>query len=98
MPIPDRKPENLGVIRAWVALEEIEGLQSRPFLEIVAMTERSVFPAALDIDDPAERATYLAQACAGDPALREQVEQLLKANQESAPFMERPAPRLVATV
>jgi WD40 repeat protein/serine/threonine protein kinase len=62
------------------------------------MSERSIFLAALDIDDLAERSAYLDQACARDGALRAQVEQLLKANQNSAPFMERPAPALVATV
>src|SRR5262249_11407215 len=38
------------------------------------------------------------RACAGDPALRAQVEQLLKAHQEPGHFMERPALVLVATV
>src|SRR5262245_19219620 len=62
------------------------------------MSERSIFLAALDIDDPSERSAHLDRACAGDPALRAQVEQLLKAHQQPGPFMERPAPALVATV
>jgi serine/threonine protein kinase len=62
------------------------------------MSERSVFLAVLDIADPAERSAYLDQACAGDPGLRVQVEQLLKAHHEPGRFMERPAPVLVATV
>jgi WD40 repeat protein/serine/threonine protein kinase len=61
------------------------------------MTERSVFLAVLDIENPTERAAYLDRACAGDPALRAQVEQLLKAHQEPGPFMDRPAPVLVDT-
>ena len=44
------------------------------------MTERSVFLAALDIDDPQARAAYLERACAGDPGLRGQVERLLAAH------------------
>jgi serine/threonine protein kinase/tetratricopeptide (TPR) repeat protein len=60
------------------------------------MSERSIFVAALEVDDPAERAAYIERACTGDPALRAQVEQLLKAHDQSGPFMERPAPALVA--
>jgi WD40 repeat protein/serine/threonine protein kinase len=62
------------------------------------MTERSLFLAVLEIDDPAQRAAYLDQACASDPALRAQVEQLLQAHQESGSFMARPAPVQGATV
>ncbi|HEY7313707.1 MAG TPA: protein kinase [Gemmataceae bacterium] len=62
------------------------------------MNERSLFLAALDIDDPAQRSTYLDRACAGDGSLRERLEQLLQAHQQSGGFMERPAAALVATV
>jgi serine/threonine protein kinase/tetratricopeptide (TPR) repeat protein len=55
------------------------------------MNERSIFQAALEVDDPAERAAYIERACAGDLALRWQVEQLLKAHHQPGPFMERPA-------
>ena len=58
------------------------------------MSERSIFLAVLEIDDPAARSAYLDQACAGDAALRSQVEQLLKAHQEPGSFMVRPAPHL----
>jgi serine/threonine protein kinase/Flp pilus assembly protein TadD len=61
------------------------------------MNERSLFLAVLDIEDPSERSAYLDRACAGDPALRAQVEQLLKAHQASGLFMERPAIALGAT-
>src|SRR5262245_41452748 len=67
-------------------------LSPRAFL---AMTERSIFLAVLESDDPAERTVYLDQACAGDPALRSQVEQLLKAHQQTGPFMARPAALVV---
>src|SRR5690349_16283464 len=62
------------------------------------MTERSLFLSALEIADPAERSAYLDRACAGDPALRAQVELLLQAHHEPGQFMERPATALVATV
>ena len=42
-----------------------------------AMTERTIFLAALDIDDPAERAAYVDRTCGHDAALRHQVEALL---------------------
>src|SRR5262249_51642519 len=47
---------------------------------------------------PEERAAYLEQACAGDPALRASVEALLRANVGATGFLERPAPPVVATV
>ncbi len=62
------------------------------------MSERSLFLAALDIDDPSEQSAYLDQACAGNPALRAQVELLLKAHQQSGAFMERPAAALEVTI
>src|SRR5262249_36139093 len=77
---------------------ERRSLCVKPALELLAMSERTIFLAVLDIADPAERSAYLDQACAGDLALRAQVEQLLKAHQEPGPFMERPAPALVDTV
>jgi serine/threonine protein kinase len=55
------------------------------------MSERSVFLAALEISDPAERAAYLDRACAADPSLRQAVEQLLAAHDRSGSFMARPA-------
>src|SRR5262245_48898530 len=61
------------------------------------VTDRSLFAAALDIHDPAERSAYLDRACADNPALRREIEQLLKSQQELGQFMERPA-ALIATV
>src|SRR5262245_3840732 len=61
------------------------------------MTERTIFLAALDIDDPAERAAYVDRACGDDAGLRAQVEGLLNAHEQPAGFMARPAPALVTT-
>jgi serine/threonine protein kinase len=55
------------------------------------MHERSIFLAALEIGDPAERAAYLDRACAADPALRRGVEELLAAHGRSGSFLARPA-------
>ena len=55
------------------------------------MTERTIFLAAIEISDPAERAGYVAQACDGDTNLRTQVEQLLRHHEESSQFLEKPA-------
>ncbi len=54
------------------------------------MNERSIFLAALEIPDPAERAAYLEVACAGDPAVWRGVEDLLAAHARPGSFM--PAP------
>ena len=44
---------------------------------VTVMSERSLFLAALEYDEPAERSAYLERACAGEPALRAEVEKLL---------------------
>jgi hypothetical protein len=62
------------------------------------MSERALFLDALEIADPVERTAYLDKACGGDLALRAAVEELLKAHADPGPFMDRPAPSLVATV
>jgi eukaryotic-like serine/threonine-protein kinase len=55
------------------------------------MTERTIFLAALEIADPAERTAYLDRACAGDAALRRQVEALLAAHEREGHFLDVPA-------
>ena len=41
--------------------------------------------------EPSQRASFLDEACAGDHALREQVEALLAADHQARDFLERPA-------
>jgi serine/threonine protein kinase len=55
------------------------------------MTERSIFLALLAIADPVERAAYLDRECSENPALRSEVESLLRAHEKVGSFMERPA-------
>src|SRR5437868_1349741 len=62
------------------------------------MDEQSVFIEALEKEDPAQRAAFLDQACASDPALRQRIERLLQRHQEADGFLESPAAALVATV
>jgi hypothetical protein len=50
-----------------------------------AARAKSLFLAASDLDDPAERAAYLDRECGGDAELRNRVEALLRAN-EAAPL------------
>src|SRR5688500_17881576 len=69
----------------------------RLFGEIVAMNERSIFLAAVDLDNPQERAAYLERACAGDEPLRAQIEELLAAHERPGSFMGEPAPQQLAT-
>jgi serine/threonine protein kinase/tetratricopeptide (TPR) repeat protein len=59
------------------------------------MNERTIFTAALDHDDPAERAAYLDRACAGDAGLRHRVEALLRSHLEAGSFL-RPPSQLAA--
>ena len=55
------------------------------------MTEETLFVAALKKTDPAERAAYLDQACAGDSSLRARVEALLKSHERAGSFLNQPA-------
>jgi eukaryotic-like serine/threonine-protein kinase len=55
------------------------------------MTEQTIFLAALDMVDPAERAAYMDGACAGDETLRRQVEALFAAHERSGEFLDVPA-------
>jgi serine/threonine protein kinase/tetratricopeptide (TPR) repeat protein len=55
------------------------------------MSERDIFIAALQKDDPAERRAYLDEVCAGQPQRREQVEALLRLHENAGSFLARPA-------
>src|SRR5262249_19517283 len=61
------------------------------------MSERDVFIAALQQEDPARRQAYLDGACAGHPELRRQVEQLLLLHEGAGSFLERPVADAPAT-
>src|SRR5262245_14233564 len=52
--------------------------------------EEVLFAAALAKRSPAERAAFLADACGGDAALRERVEQLLASHDQAGDFLEAP--------
>jgi serine/threonine-protein kinase len=54
------------------------------------MLERTNFLDALGREDPADRAAYLDAACAGQPALRERIEELLRSHQELGDFLDVP--------
>src|SRR5262245_5618749 len=61
------------------------------------MSERDIFIAALQQEDPAQRRAYLDGACAGQPELRRQVEDLLRLHEGAGSFLERPAAEPAAT-
>src|SRR5436305_12462081 len=61
------------------------------------MSERDIFIAALQKEDPAQRQAYLDQACAGQPELRQQVENLLRLHEGAGSFLEKPAAESAAT-
>ncbi len=54
------------------------------------ISEETIFSTALH-RAPAERASYLDDACAGQPALRKRIEELLEAQPQLEEFMENPA-------
>src|SRR5262245_45178646 len=58
--------------------------------KLTGKTAPELFAAALELR-PGERAAYLDEACAGDSALRAEVESLLRAHASRTPgFLERP--------
>jgi serine/threonine protein kinase/tetratricopeptide (TPR) repeat protein len=61
------------------------------------MTERDIFTAALQQDDPAQRQAYLDEACGHQPELRQQVEDLLRLYEEAGSFLQKPAAESAAT-
>jgi serine/threonine protein kinase len=50
----------------------------------------AVFTAAVDLKTPAERAAYLDQACAENPALRARIDALLRAHDRAGHLLDRP--------
>jgi len=57
--------------------------------EVEQKSEETIFSTALR-RAPSERAAYLDEACGGDPALRQRIEDLLKAQPQLGTFMEDP--------
>lgn len=55
------------------------------------MTERDIFLNALERQHPTDRAAYLDAACAGQPALRRRIEELLRYHREDPGFLNVPA-------
>jgi serine/threonine protein kinase len=53
------------------------------------MTEREIFIAALQKEDPSERQAYLDEACSGRPELRRQLEELLRLHEGAGSFLEK---------
>jgi WD40 repeat protein/serine/threonine protein kinase len=62
------------------------------------MTEESIFSAALQKFDPAERAAFLNQACEGNAPLRARVEALLGSHEAAGSFLVEPAVGQAATL
>src|SRR4029453_14841263 len=54
-----------------------------------------LFESALE-REPSQRAAFLGEACAGDPALQGQVEALLASHDEASSFLESPTLKVVA--
>jgi serine/threonine protein kinase/Flp pilus assembly protein TadD len=69
----------------------------RPIMTRPSLTEEDIFQVARRIEMPAARRAYLDQACTDDAALREHVEALLAAHDESDSFMESPHSAIVAS-
>ena len=56
------------------------------------MREQSIFIEALEKADTAERAAFLDQACAADPALRPRIERLLERHRQTGDVFDAPSP------
>jgi serine/threonine protein kinase len=61
------------------------------------MDEQSLFTEALEKQGPAERAVFLAEACADNSALRKRVERLLEKHAQAGSFLETPGTALLTS-
>jgi hypothetical protein len=52
------------------------------------MSEETIFDAAIQKANPAERAAYLDAACGGDAELRRRIEALVRAHQQSGGLLD----------
>jgi WD40 repeat protein/serine/threonine protein kinase len=59
--------------------------------EVLAVNERDIFHAAIELTDPAERLAYLDKVCAGDSSLRRHVDNMLQVYPQLGAFLEVPA-------
>jgi serine/threonine protein kinase len=62
------------------------------------MTERGIFEAALEIQNPADRRAYLDQACANQPELRSRIETLLESHDTAGSFLDVPVVDQLQTI
>ncbi|HVS34873.1 MAG TPA: serine/threonine-protein kinase [Gemmataceae bacterium] len=60
------------------------------------MTDETLFAAALEKQNAAERSAFLDEACADDPAMRRRVEALLQAHDQAGDYLNVPAVQQVA--
>ncbi len=61
------------------------------------MTEREMFLAALEKDDPTERAAYLDEAAGADASVRRRIEALLNSHERDVAFMNQPVVEQLAS-
>src|SRR5262245_30189666 len=62
------------------------------------MTDRDLFIAALERDDPAARRAYLRDACGDDSATRQRVEVLVEVYEHAGSFLESPPAAVTTTI
>src|SRR5262249_54815137 len=62
-----------------------------------SLPEESVFAQALEFPSPPERAAFLDRACVNNPALRAEVEALLRAHEQSGALLDLPETSAVTT-
>jgi WD40 repeat protein/serine/threonine protein kinase/tetratricopeptide (TPR) repeat protein len=62
------------------------------------LIEHELFAAALEIDDPGERAAFLDRACGGELELRARIEALLRAHEQAGSFLAAPTNAGAATL
>jgi serine/threonine protein kinase len=66
--------------------------QKEPAMPIEPNSAKDIFLAAVERANPAERAAFLDEACAGNAELRRRVDALLCAHDEPGNILDRPAP------
>src|SRR5687767_14901657 len=67
-------------------------------MNVTSGDAKSIFLAAAEMSSPAERWAYLDAACADNPALRRDVEEMLEHHAQLGSFLQSPASAPAATV
>ena len=87
-PPPGRTVDFRHWFRKVLAVQTASGIRLRRVMDDTQHHARTVFIAAIALDTPEARARHLDEACRGRPELRQRVEELLRAHDQTHSLFE----------